>query len=202
MVRADKERSAGKVSKRIDGDKMSDILVVVDMQNGFLRSKSTQAVRKRIGTLINSEAFDYIIETKSINGVASVYVKLFGWTELIEKKNRDLCEEVQEKADVIIVKEVYTCVAEYFIDILKGLNGNGKVPDRVFVTGVDTDCCVLKIATDLFERWIRPVVLVQYCDSNGGEESHSAGITCLKRLIGERQLCYQGIASKKDLERV
>lgn len=46
MVRADKERSAGKVSKRIDGDKMSDILVVVDMQNGFLRSESTQAVRK------------------------------------------------------------------------------------------------------------------------------------------------------------
>lgn len=108
----------------------------------------------------------------------------------------------KKKADVIIVKEVYTCVAEYFIDILKGLNGNCKVPDRVFVTGVDTDCCVLKIATDLFERWIRPVVLVQYCDSNGGEESHSAGITCLKRLIGERQLCYKGIASKKDLERV
>lgn len=67
----------------------------------------------------------------------------------------------------------------------------GIFPEKLFVAGADTDCCVLKIAADLFENNIRPVVLTNYFDSNGGSESHLAGITCMKRLIGEKQL-YAG----------
>jgi nicotinamidase-related amidase len=86
-----------------------------------------------------------------------------------------------------------------FIQRLCQLNG-GEFPECVFIVGIDTDCCVLSIATALFETNIRPIVLTGYCASNGGMESHDAGIQCMKRLIGERQLMEKEILSIEDLK--
>ena len=58
------------------------------------------------------------------------------------------------------------------------------------------------MATALFECSIRPIVLTKYCASNGGAESHNAGITCMKRLIGEKQLIHEEITSIEDLEAI
>ena len=85
-----------------------------------------------------------------------------------------------------------------FIQRLCQLNG-GMYPERVFVICADTDCCVMTIATALFENNIRPVVLSHYCDSNGGPESHHAGLLCLKRLIGEKQIINDKINCREDL---
>jgi len=37
--------------------------------------------------------------------------------------------------------------------------------ERVFIHGIDTDMCVLKIAMDLFDLGIEPVVLTDCCAS-------------------------------------
>ena len=87
---------------------------------------------------------------------------------------------------------------QHFLQRICQLN-DGNFPEKLFIAGVDTDCCVLKIATDLFENNIRPVVLTNYCGSNGGSESHLAGIICMKRLIGEGQLYSGEIRSADDL---
>ncbi|MDR4235666.1 hypothetical protein, partial [Priestia megaterium] len=73
-------------------------------------------------------------------------------------------------------------------------------PKKVFIIGADTDCCVLTIATALFENNIRPIVLTKYVDSNGGSESHKAGLLVLKRLIGKNQLVDVDPASREDLD--
>ena len=77
---------------------------------------------------------------------------------------------------------------------------NGAYPEKIFITGADTDCCVLTIATALFEHNIKPVVLTRYCDSNGGSVSHEAGIACMTRLIGEEQLVDKEITGPEELE--
>jgi nicotinamidase-related amidase len=59
---------------------------------------------------------------------------------------------------------------------------------EVFLCGIETDCCVLKTAVDLFEHHYRPVVLSSACASRAGKENHEAGLKILRRMIGNEQV--------------
>lgn len=180
---------------------MSNILILVDMQNGFCKYEHSDKLILQIENLLKLNIFDYIIATKFLNHEGSMYTKLFDWHDLISEDDRSICDKLNNYWDILIEKSIYTCVDNSFIDILKRLNDD-SIPEKIFVAGLDTDCCVLKIATDLFENGIRPVVLTKYCDSNGGPEYHLAGIMCLQRLIGEKQLYNEEILSKEDLYKI
>lgn len=47
-----------------------------------------------------------------------------------------------------------------------------SLPEKVFLAGDDTDCCVLASALRLMESGVRPVVLTRYCAP--GERGESA----------------------------
>lgn len=177
---------------------MKNILVLVDMQNGFSRYEQTQKLVERVEQLLRTKAFDCVVATRFFNFDNSIYEKLFHWHRLKSEGDRALCRDFADYADEVFEKSVYTCVNSHFLQRICQLN-DGVFPEKLFVAGADTDCCVLKIATDLFESNIRPVVLTHYCDSNGGPASHEAGILCMKRLIGEGQLCPDEITCSADL---
>lgn len=178
---------------------MKNILLIVDMQNGFARYEQTIKLVEDIRELLKREVFDSIIATRFLNDDNSIYEKLFNWKKLKTEKERKLADGFEKYVDCIIDKSIYTCVNASFIQRVCQLN-DGKYPERIFVIGADTDCCVLTVATGLFENNIRPVVLTKYCNSNGGPESHKAGLLCLKRLIGQDQLIDKEILSKDDLK--
>ena len=48
--------------------------------------------------------------------------------------------------------------------------------------------CVLKIAMDLFDMNVEPVILVDCCASTAGLQAHLAGLAILSRNIGPHQL--------------
>lgn len=177
---------------------MKNILILVDMQKGFVRYEQTQRLAEKIETLLESKAFDCVIATKFMNYDNSIYEKLFNWHRLKTKEDQVLCGDFSAYADQVIEKSVYTCVNTHFLQRVCQLN-DGSYPEKIFIAGADTDCCVLKIAVDLFENNIRPVVLTNYCDSNGGPESHAAALKCLTRLIGKNQMYNGEILSKEDL---
>lgn len=177
---------------------MKNILIVVDVQNGFARQEQTKAVAEKIRGLLELRVFDHVIATKFQNFDNSIYEQLFDWKRLKTDDDRALFKGLQQYVDAVFEKTVYTCVNPHFLQRLCQLNG-GKYPEKVFICGIDTDCCVLKIATDLFEYNIRPIVLTNYCASNGGEDSHNAGLLCMRRLIGDGQLIYNEINTKEDL---
>lgn len=180
---------------------MKNILLVVDMQNGFARYEQTVKLTKKIEELLEKKIFDVVVATRFLNNTNSIYEKLFNWKRLESDDERALPEGIAKYVNSIVDKSVYTCVNADFIQRLCQMN-DGKYPERIFIVGADTDCCVLTIATALFEHNIRPVVLTKYCDSNGGPDSHNAGITCLKRLIGEGQLVDIEITKKADLHSI
>lgn len=163
------------------------ILIVVDVQTGFVKNLETKRVTRDIIKLLNDKNFDKVIATKFINLDNSPYEEYMNWDKLKDEPEINLIKEIESHADTIIPKSIYSCVNTVFIQMLKTLN-SGQVPEEVFIVGMDTDCCVLKIATDLFEFGIRPIVLEKYCTSTGGIESHKAGIKCLERLIGKEQI--------------
>lgn len=177
---------------------MKKILVIVDMQVGFINSAHTKEVADRTKGLLQMGLFDGVIMTRFINSDNSTYEKLLDWKEMKSGEAIDLVGNYREYADCVIDKSIYTCVNSDFLQKLCQLNG-GNYPESVYIVGIDTDCCVLATALDLFEGNIRPIILADYCASSGGEAAHKAGLSCLKRLIGKNQLVYSTINSSDDL---
>lgn len=179
------------------GEIMKNILIVVDIQNGFIRYEQTKKLAEKIIKLTNSNFFDYIIATRFRNKVGSQYTRFLSWYRLMNSPDIDLVDDLH--VDYVVDKWIYTCVDDVFIELLKKIN-EGTTPKHIFICGADTDCCVLKTATDLFEHNIMPIVLTRFCDSNGGPLSHNAGLLVMKRLIGSISLVDTEISCKKDLD--
>ena len=178
---------------------MKNILIVVDVQNGFTRYEQTKEVAKKIVELTHSGAFDYIIATQFINKEGSQFTEFLDWHRLQNSPDIDIYTGLQY--DDLVKKYIYTMVDNHFMKQLSIIN-DGELPKEVYICGIDTDCCVLKVATDLFEHHIKPLVLLDYCQSNGGMKSHEAGILAMTRLIGHKSLLYGNIKNKSDLDKL
>ena len=178
---------------------MKNILLIIDMQNGFARYGKTKETGEKIVELLKTNSFDYVIATQFINPLQGPYRRILNWEKLTSSPEIDLLEEIE--ADYILKKEEYTSVNEELMKEIIRVN-EGQKPNHIFLVGVDTDCCVMKTAVDLFEKDIRPIVLLNYCNSNGGKIAHQSGIQVMKRLIGAKQLINKIIYSKKDLEKI
>lgn len=178
---------------------MKNILIVVDIQNGFNRYEQTHVLADKIVKLTNSGLFDKIIATRFRNKEGSQYTKFLNWHRLIESPDIDLVDGI--KADEVVDKWIYTCINDDFMSLLKRFN-DGEMPTHVFICGADTDCCVLKTATDIFEQGLMPIVLTEYCDSNAGPKSHDAGLLVMGRLIGKKCIVSDKITSRDDLAKI
>lgn len=178
---------------------MKTILLIIDMQQGFAQSPTMCQLANRIGQLIDSELFDSTIATRFLNSDYSVYESILGWKKLKTAEEQLLDSKIEESASIIFDKYIYNCVNENFIQKLRQVN-EGRLPEKIYLVGSDTDCCILTSATALFEIGIRPIILLDYCWSNGGQQSHEAGITCMRRLIGENQLFRGTPKSRLELE--
>lgn len=163
------------------------ILIVVDVQNGFIKTFANADMVNKITNLAESDKFNKVIATKFINYTGSMFEKCFNWSELKTPEQTDLCAPLEEIADEVFTKTTYNCVNDKFVELLIQLN-NGEKPEKVYLCGLDTDAFVLATAIGLFEHDIIPVVLENYCFSTGGEQYHKAGIKCLERTIGRNQI--------------
>lgn len=158
-------------------------LFVIDVQNGFVTEKTKHVVPRIISLM---ESFNgMIIATKFINVEKSPFQQIMHWYGLRSSPETDVVKDIAKHANFIVEKAIYSACVE---DV-KNLLTKNKI-DEAYVAGIDTDCCVLKTAIDLFEIGISPIVLADYCASNGGERSHMAGITVLERNIGRQQIIF------------
>ena len=179
-------------------NKRKSILILIDMQNGFLKEEYTKILVPKIESLLQKKIFDSVIATKFVNTNNSPFTKIMQWNGMIEPNEQEINESLKQYIDITIIKNTYDCVDKAFIEQLCKVNDNKK-PKKVYLAGVDTDACVLTIATKLFDNGIRPIVLTQYCHSNGGLEYHKAGLLCLRRNIGTKQIIDIEISDKAKL---
>lgn len=178
---------------------MNSILLVIDVQNGFQRNPDTVANAEKIGKLVQSGIFDKIIATQFINRPDSPYHKWLHWPRLIDSPDIDLLEELRDKSDIILEKHYYNCEKSSFIEALQRCN-EGALPECVYICGTDTDCCVQINASTLFEMGIHPIVLVDYCASNGGPDSHSAGLVVMRRTLGKNHLIHGLVENREQIK--
>lgn len=160
----------------------SELLLVVDVQNGFV-SDNTSKVVPRIYRLIVSGKFKNIAFTQFLNANDSPYERYLQWFRLKSPKEQAIIDKLLPFAKTVFRKTIYSAMTNEFKEYLKTNSF-----ETIYIAGIDTDCCVLASAISIFEIGCRPVVLAEYCASNGGIDSHKAGLRALERLIGTEQI--------------
>ena len=169
---------------------MSDALIVVDVQEGFINDY-TRHIPSRIVSLIEQGSYDPILFTCFINTEGGPYHRFMDWHDCVKPPETDLVTEMQPFADHTRTyrKDGYAGIPEELADYLI----DSEI-DRVTVVGIDTDMCVLKVAMDIFDLNIEPIILTDCCASTSGLQSHLAGLAVLARNIGADQLRDAGLS--------
>jgi nicotinamidase-related amidase len=169
---------------------MSQILLVVDVQKCFLNA-FTAHVPGRIRALIERRGYDHVWFTRFVNPEDGPYREILGWHGATASPDTDLAPELAPwaVADHVFTKLGLTGLPDALRTLLQQ-----HEPERVDLVGIDTDMCVLKMAMDLFDMAIRPVVLIDCCASTAGLQTHLAGLAVLARNIGANQLRDAGLS--------
>ena len=82
-------------------------------------------------------------------------------------------------------KKVYSACNEELV----GFPG-AKSITGIYICGIDTECCALKAALDLFEREYNVYVLEDCCACMRGKERHDGAPEILKRAVGHANWRY------------
>jgi nicotinamidase-related amidase len=169
---------------------MPNPLLVVDVQLGFL-NHYTQHIPERVAQLLTRSFYEPVLFTRFVNAPESAYRRFLDWHECAEPPQTDLAPEILPfvNEELVFAKPGYAGISDELADYLIE---NGF--EEVAITGIDTDMCVLKVAMDIFDLGIRPIVLTDCCASTAGLQSHLAGLAILARNIGADQLHDAGLS--------
>jgi nicotinamidase-related amidase len=163
---------------------MSQPLLVVDVQRGFIND-FTRHIPSRIVRLIESGEFAPLLFTVFINSPESPYHRLLDWHACAGPPDTELVAELAPLAatENVFEKRGLTGVPDELAERLR----RDRI-EEISLVGIDTDMCVLKVAMDLFDAGIEPIVLLDCCASTAGLQAHLAGLAILSRNIGPHQL--------------
>ncbi|HEY5369623.1 MAG TPA: isochorismatase family cysteine hydrolase [Hanamia sp.] len=163
---------------------MNDLLLVVDMQKGFINDKSRFIVPivKDVIELFK-EKNKLIAFTRFINHDDSEYMRWINFKRLNSEPETDIIEDLKIYQEITFDKTHYTPFDSKF---RKFLVDNSIT--RIFICGIATDSCVMKSAIDSFEAGYYPIVIKDACYSHAGEDAHSAGLLVISRNIGRGQV--------------
>ncbi len=170
-------------------------LIVIDAQRGFLRSDDTKYLADRILNALRNDPFDFVIGTEFINSPKSLFHRALGWREMEDGPDTDIPEALLRKMDLVIEKNGYSAAEDILYydlfdpetewgertwDAITCLNEGGTA----YLCGCDTEACVLATATGLWDHGVRPVILSDLTESNGGREVHEAALMIARRMFG------------------
>jgi nicotinamidase-related amidase len=160
------------------------VLLVVDMQKGFLNTHSSHVVGNvvRLVQEFTDRAIP-IVFSRFFNTEGSPFETLIGWKELYSEPATVLTDELLSYAEIVVDKNFYTTFTDDFIQLI-----NENKWTTVILCGVATESCVLKTAADAFELDLHPIVVSDACASDMGDEFHLAGLLVLQSLIGNDQI--------------
>jgi nicotinamidase-related amidase len=162
----------------------NSVLLVVDMQKGFLSEHSSHILPNVI-RLVDECSIRQIplVCSKFVNTPDSQFVKLLDWHELSSAPEIDISDELNLFERTEITKNFYTSITATMKELIRVNNWQ-----TILVCGVSTESCVLKTAVDAFELGLRPVIVSDACASDLSDEAHRAGLHVLEIMIGSKQI--------------
>lgn len=167
---------------------MRPVLIVVDMQHGFVRDASRHVVPV-IAELVDRWQGDGgdVVFTRFFNEPGSAFERLIGWTRMQGPPETDIVPELAaraERATAVLDKPIYSLFTPEGVDLVADHGWTD-----LYICGIATESCVLKTAADAFERdGLTPWVVEDASASHAGEAAHQAGLLVAGRFIGRGQI--------------
>ena len=150
-----------------------NILIVVDLQTEFIQKEETNNIYEKIKKLLNKKLFDVVIYTEFVNNHNSPFETIP--TDLLKHIDAiDTITHTKPKCERLIY-ETYR------------LN-NYKHPKKIFIVGINNDCCLPITAIQFFRNNIMPIILTKYVASTNDRIAHKASLSIMKKFIGDNQL--------------
>ena len=169
---------------------MSEPLIIVDVQLGFI-NEFTHHIPKRVARLIQRDEYESIFFTRFINAAEGPYQRLLDWHSCDTEPEINIVPELEPwaKPERVFSKQGLCGLPDTLASYVRE-----QPIERVFIVGIDTDMCVLKIAMDFFDIGIEPIILTDCCASTAGLQAHLAGLAVLSRNIGAQRLREAGLS--------
>ncbi|MGL4340320.1 MAG: isochorismatase family cysteine hydrolase [Rhodoglobus sp.] len=167
--------------------KSDSVLVVVDVQNGFITPHSAHIVPV-ITDLIQQWAGmgqPYVL-TRFINEPGSPFESILDWHRLTREPETEIVPELVPfipGAVAVIDKPIYSLFTPEGTRLVRQRGWH-----NIIVAGIATESCVLKTAADAFELGLTPWIVEDASFSHAGREAHEAGCLVARRFIGASQL--------------
>lgn len=157
-----------------------DLLLVIDLQNQFI-NENTKSSIKDIENLINTNKYSNVVFTRFINSKINPTYTRLNWKGCMDEESTKVC--IDTKDYKVINKGTYSSYNEELENYIKG-NNIGKI----YLCGIDIDCCVLATALDLFDKNYDIYVLKDYVYCMKGENLKNNALDILKRNIGKNYI--------------
>jgi len=137
------------------------VLLVVDMQKGFLTKDKYIALAERLDKYFLQQSYDKIIFTKYINDVSknNLYQTRIGWNKLTTKAEQELCFANTGKA--IVLEKYGYGLEQKDLEYIKSLNIN-----QIDVCGLKAEACVYAVSLQLWDLGIYPNILINYVEGD------------------------------------
>ncbi|MEU6329717.1 isochorismatase family cysteine hydrolase [Streptomyces sp. NPDC047049] len=166
---------------------MTEVLVVVDIQNGFITAETASLVPTVVDLVERWERTGRdVVFTRFLNPPGSPYERLMHWSGFRSPPENELIAELTDHAarSAAVVDKVQYSAFTKDMDELVRLRGWTEF----VICGIATEMCVLKTAVDAFERGFRPRIVTDASGTYAGAAAHEAGLALAARLVGAEQL--------------
>ncbi|MGW4720657.1 isochorismatase family cysteine hydrolase [Nocardia sp. NPDC004260] len=168
------------------------LLMVIDVQNGFL-VPSSQHVVPAVARLIEwwLAAHAPVVLTRFLNDYGSPFERLVDYHAMRGSPDTNLAPELAGYADDdrvhVIDKTTYTALTAPVRELV---TRSGVT--QVYLCGIATEACVSLTAFSVFDAGLTPWVVTDACASNASgrcpEKVHTEAVRRLGHLIGANQL--------------
>ena len=137
------------------------ILLVVDMQKGFMKNKKYLDLNNKISDYIARSNYDKIIFTKYINEKSknSLFQDKIGWTKLTTKDEQNFSLNIPKNA--IIMEKYGYGLNRQDLDYINSLDIK-----EIDICGLKSEACVYAISLQLWDMGIFPNILYNYIEGN------------------------------------
>lgn len=137
------------------------VLLVVDMQKGFMKNNDYWVLSDRISNLVNNGGYDKVIFTKFINDRTknSLYEDRLNWLGFQSEEEQEFSFLLPQ--DAIVFNKYGYGLGEDCLQYIAGLH-----IDEIDICGVQAEACVYAIALQLWDRGIMPKILNDYVLGN------------------------------------
>lgn len=158
---------------------MKKCLVIIDMQNGFIKQNTEHLPNKISDFIERHNSFDCIAATRYCNTPETACYRLGGWKECMSgTSDAEIIPQIRPYVHRIFDKTTYSGFTSEFKEFIENEDF-----DRLYFCGVNTDCCVLATVFSCYDNIKNCIVLADLCASTLGEAKHNHALDLLRDNI-------------------